>query len=222
MTEMAPAEIGQAIGAGLGALAVALMGAGLWKRRKKAKSEEAAPLLEHPFFGSMRFALAQKIPHLPITKPMRRAVFQDLLRIKLEVWLDRTRIWASDVNDEQTLQGFEAGVYHYLATTIRDYEAQILLDGIPPIALKLFREWHEPAVSHVLDFVREVCRCSFYETNQERAAVILTALDMALCWTLVDAGRALTSLNGQLDGVIYKGLIDHCVSHTKCSPCTHG
>ena len=208
------------MGAGVGALVMALLGAGLWKRRRqKAKDGASSPLLGHPFFGSMHFALVQKVKHLPIDRLMRRAVFRDLLQIKLEIWLDRTCDWVKSIDDEQELSDFEADVYSYLARTVRDYEDQILQRGIPPVVLKLFREWHATAISHIQDFVREVCRCSFYEANQERATVILTALDMALCWTLVDAGRALGSLNGQLDGIMYKGLMDHCATRSKCETC---
>ena len=50
-------------------------------------------------------------------------------------------------------------------------------------------------------------------------AAILTGLELALHWTLLDAGKTLTGLNGQLDGVRYKGLIDHCKSQDKCLRC---
>ena len=219
MLEMKPLELGQAIGEGLGAMAVALAGAGFWRKFRNKPNREAV-LLAHPFFGSMRFAIAQKIPHLPIARPMRKAVFQDLLRIKLTIWLEHTRAWVLTVSDQHPQCEFEESIYVYLHDTIQCYEGQILAEGIPPVALDLFREWHKIAVSHVLDFVREVCRCPLYETNVERAVVILTALEVALSWTLIDAGRALTSLNGQLDGVRYRGLIDHCAKRTKCHPCT--
>lgn len=177
-------------------------------------------LIRHPFFPAMRYAVKYRIPHLDIVEPCRKLIFRDLLRIKFTVFLDNVYAFTSrqDLN-EISVEHFHEAVLTAVSVSIAEYEQKMREAGIPDIVIDRFGRWHQNTVDLIMELIENASNSRFYRDNNSRMIAILDWLQAAFQITLLDAEKTLGSLNGELDGIIYKGVKAHCKTHTKCDIC---
>lgn len=167
-------------------------------------------LRRHRFFAVMRNAVATQIPNLPIQEEMRRLVFRDFLAIKFRVFKIRLGKWL-DENvrslDSMTPVELESSLMDVVTTAIKEYEEAALKEGIPEVVVAKFRDWHACCVASVVELIASTCHSDWHKNNTAKVAVVFDTLLVAFHRTLADARRTLYTLNGELDGVVYKGVV---------------
>lgn len=164
------------------------------------------PLNSHPFFTKAR-ELRSWTATLPIDDPMRKEAFQDLLRLKLHVWpLAFEVLLATPGVEKMTPQALEWCLHAVVDLAMGQCNAEAERLGIPFAVVHKFNEWHRPSVDRVHRFVHEICD-SDWHTTQEVITSTLSMLIAHLDQTVLDAESALASLNGDLNGIRYKGLV---------------
>lgn len=178
------------------------------KRKKMIYGDERdVKLLEHRFFTAMDFYLSTRIPILPIKEPGRAKIFRDFLSSKFEVMRDNMEalIRKNDLVQMPQME-FEALIMEYLNEAITDYEKAARGAGIPDIVLEKFALWHRSSIEQTSNFLLRVSQSPWYGSNTQKVVAILDYLTTVMHATLLDAQYTLSRLNGELDGLTYKGL----------------
>lgn len=201
MPERLKIEPSTAYTAGMSAAAF-LSGVLIYFRRRKRKKE----LTAHPFFARVR-DVSRQTTRLPIEDPFRRAVFEDLIRIKLDIWESETRALLErtdfeNLDDEQ----FATALVAFVHSTVAAYELEAERRGIPLIVIMKFRKWHQGAVDGFCRLVEGICDSDWIEEPHGKMVAFLYGLLGALEHTMVDAELTLADLNGELNGLRYRGI----------------
>lgn len=179
--------------------------------RCKQDKRRASDLITHPFFGSMDLYLRTKVLTLQFPEKGREAIFKDFLKFKFEVFINNTQEWLmknlKELNtmDSHTLKN---SIMILVAESVREYEQKAKDNGIPDIVLHKFRKFHDPQVEQVRQAIDNICDCEWLmaTNNIERVAFIFQTLERAFEWTLINAELTLSDINGDLDGLVYKGI----------------
>lgn len=146
---------------------------------------------------------------LPIYCPGRKLIFTDFLKFKVEDFNEALSEYIAENNDN-TLNSKSALEFHHemlwlINETIRKYESRCLMAGIPKVVISKFGEWHKETVEDTLKFL-DILGQYDASNNYDKAYMLLSYLAVVFQRTLIDARRTLGSLNGDLDGVDYRGV----------------
>lgn len=176
----------------------------------KTTHRKPCDLLTHPFFGTMQLYMITKVLCLSLPEKGREAIFRDFLEIKFRVFSEAFYTWLVKITpclDMLSGEALHNDVLRLIAEAVSAYEEQALTAGIPPIVVEKFRKFHDPHVDSVALGIYNICQCEWIvTTNTEKMGFILNSLTTAFDTTLVDAELALCDINGELDGVCYKGI----------------
>lgn len=165
-------------------------------------------LLEHRFFTAMDFYLNTRIPILPIREPGRAKIFRDFLDLQFRVLRDNMHdlIRNHDIAKLPQMQ-FEPLMMDYLNHAIEEYETTAAKEGIPDIVMEKFALWHRGSTEQTSNFLLRVTQSPWYGSNIQKTVAILDYLTTVMHSTLLDAQFTLSRLNGELDGLTYKGVL---------------
>lgn len=183
-----------------------------WDRTFKANPghPKACDLLNHVFFGTMEINLKTKVLGLTLPEKGREAIFKDFLKIKFQVFITNVYSWLLQHQsslDCMTPEALHNEMLKLIAESVNEYEEKVAKEGIPSIVIDKFRKFHNPHVDSVVSGVYNICQCEWIiSTNTEKVGFILNSLANAFDITLVDAEVVLCDINGELDGVVYKGV----------------
>lgn len=168
-------------------------------------------LTRHPFFASMQHSVKYRIPHLDIAEPCRKLICRDLLKIKFTVFLRNIQdfLQHGDLNS-MSVEHFHESAVMVVSTSVVEYEQQMREAGIPEVVIDRFGHWHQNTLELIMGLIENASNSRFYRDNNARMVAILDWLQAAFQITLLDAEKTLTSLNGELDGIVYKGMKAHC------------
>jgi hypothetical protein len=183
----------------------------IWYRQKiRGFEPKGTPygLKNHMFFPKMRYSLTMVIPNLPIKEPLRRAIFRDFLTIMYGVFLEGIEnfVVAGDVN-QLSSEAFESSFSNLMVRCIQEYESKAKKAGIPVVVLERFSSWHESTINSMMAFISSVSVSPWHLDNYRRMVIILDYLIIAFHETLLDAERTLDKLNGELDTLVYNGIL---------------
>lgn len=164
-------------------------------------------LLEHRFFTAMDFYLNTRIPILPIREPGRAKIFRDFLDYKFRAIRDtmETLIKTNDIARMPQMQ-FEPLMMDFLNDAMEAYDEEARKEGIPDVVLDKFALWHRGSVEQTSNFLLRVTQSPWYGSNIQKTVAILDYLTTVMHSTLLDAQFTLSRLNGELDGLVYKGI----------------
>jgi hypothetical protein len=175
-------------------------------------------LFKHSVFGFIRLARAVTIPNLPISEPGRKAVFEDLLDIKFRivetVLLDWLKLHASKMV-EMPGDMLASELLTLIAKVVERYEGEGAAIGIPLEVIEKFRFWHGKRVLQLQEEIEMVCASEWISETTHRVGFCLSVLEQVLRATMLDAEKALISLNGSLCGKVYKGFVLGAPCHKK-------
>lgn len=179
-------------------------------------------IIRHPFFPAMRYAVKYRIPHLDIPEPCRKLIFRDLLKFKFTTFLENLQafIQKGDLNS-MSVEHFHEAVLTVVSTSIMEYEQKMRESAIPEVVIDRFGRWHQNTIDLIMELIENASNSRFYRDNNARMVAILDWLQAAFQITLLDAEKTLGSLNGELDGITYKGVKAHCKHKNKCAVCDH-
>ena len=158
------------------------------------------------------------IPRLRIYCPLRKAIFQEFLTVRLEIGLKKMyEIADTDINkmDSETFQNF---LETKASEIIIESEDKAIDLGIPKLAIEKFNEINRPNEEMIRSIINTVSRSTrIYDNNTEKAVVVFNMCEVAANAMLVAAEDTIDNLNGQLTGVTFRGKI----CNKDCPDCTH-
>lgn len=195
-----PTKTGHAIGV---ALVTIITGVWSWWRKKGRRKRE---LLKHPFFSHAR-DVQRWARKLPIPDRMRQEAFQDLVGIKLAIWPRELEKLVRELDIAKLdADGLKRVLHLSIDSIVDDYGRIARERGIPALVVAKFNKWHSSAVDSAHAFIDSICDSDWRDTTDMMAAMLswmLAALDQ----TIIDAEETLADINGEMDGLTYKGWV---------------
>jgi hypothetical protein len=163
-------------------------------------------LNNHTFFYKMQHHINNTIPTLEIEEPLRQAIFRDFLLFKFSVLAKNLEKFIEDGNiDRIPSELFFTKMHKVFDDSITQSNQRSIDKGIPQVVLNKFQEWHKPIVEQFRMFLADVCRSTWYSNNTQKTVAVMDYLNVVLHFTLINAQKTIQSLNGELDGVEYRG-----------------
>lgn len=174
------------------------------KHKKKLSTYEDLAS-HHELFYKIKSYLDISIPLMKIKGPVRSKMFRDMLDIKLNIISDdlKTLLLSKSLNSDNMLQLN----LNNLELMVKKYQNAWRSGGVPEIVITKFEEWHQAKILLLYDSIKQICDCQVIDTPVEEMYSILNIYLTIVSFTIVDAEKTLTVLNGQLKGVTYKGEI---------------
>lgn len=150
-----------------------------------------------------------KVKHLDLGDPAKTEIFKDFITIKLDVMHRRLMELSDLVRKGQFNRQteFQIAAAKMVKEMVGEYEALAQQEKIPEVCIKRFEEVHRSAIDYMLMSVEIIGFSSLYDDSNERLAAIFYLYTSVLETSLSAYERTLTTLNGSLTGVEYKGLV---------------
>lgn len=192
-----------------------------WKQRINTSTEGARveartqeQLFRHPYFTDLKNKLNYDIPHFEINDdPLRSAISKNFLLIKFSCIHRHCLefITSGHINKIST-RDFQQKLEQLVYDIVKDYEERARKDEIPECFIREFNIWHKSTILVICNFIEDICDVSagnMFVDNVVKYYVFLNQLNSATDKTLIDAAKALRDLNGELDAVVYKGIVSN-------------
>jgi len=161
--------------------------------------------------SKLDFWLNFKIQNINMRDVARREIFRDLVMIRFTIFREHI-IKLNQVNLDDMLPGeMYSLVVKCLHDSIEEAEQSALDHGIPKVVVEKFHKWTSKNIEFTLKAMEMVCYSQVYGNNAGRMQAIYSLYTAMFEITIAEAERSLNELNGELDGVEYKGLV--CCGH---------
>lgn len=161
--------------------------------------KKIANINNHPLFDYLNYNINIKIPNINIEDYNRDIIFKKFLLIKFKVFSKNFKE-ALKVNfknlDDSELRNI---LITNLFNSIKEYENQCNVIGIPCMVVTKFSKWHSPHIEMVMNAVNYITTSSFYHSQEEKLAIIFQYYITGFNQTIIDAEKTLHELNGELD-----------------------
>lgn len=155
--------------------------------------------------NKLSFWVRYKVDTLEMKNRARTEIFRDLIKFRLQSFLD-------EFTDESFKYFLHIdGELSYrellnLFTEVRDRsDEKAKAAGIPDIVIEKFNQWTNPTIQYTLRSAELVLHSGVYDTNTEKMTIIYSLMTSMLELVILEAEKALSILNGELDGIEYKG-----------------
>lgn len=150
-----------------------------------------------------------KVQRLDLKDEARTAIFRDFITIKLDV-MDRRLMEISELVRKGGLnrkEDFQLATLKMVKEMVGEYEALAVESGIPKVCIKRFEETHRSALDFMMMNLEFIGFSGIYDDNNERLAALFFLYISVLESSLSAYERTLSTLNGDLTGAEYKGLV---------------
>ena len=147
------------------------------------------------------------IKKIIVNCPKRREIFRDFACNRIENLINfikeiKTKNF-DNMNNEELFFFFTENIYRVKEVS----NSEVLKMGIPQEVIDKIKDMENDEVKIFNSLVSNICvSSSDYMTNREKVAVILDFLCALFSISVSNAENSIDSLNGQLDGFVYKGL----------------
>ena len=163
-------------------------------------------LLQHPFFCNIDNIIFLKIPNIDLGDAGRTRIFQDILSIQFKIILKNLR--EAIQTESITEDNFLDKNLEILRNSIAEYEKEWVNYGIPEIVIKKYKDWIFDRYEHIFNSLQSISKNSkIFDTLCLKQYVVLDNYASVLYMTTLDAEDVLSTLNGELTGVEYKGIV---------------
>lgn len=146
------------------------------------------------------------IKKIIVNCPKRREIFRDFACNRIENLINfikeiKTKNF-DNMNNEELFFFFTENIYRVKEIS----NSEVLEMGIPQEVIEKIKDIENDEVKIFNNLVSNICvSSSDYMTNREKVAVIIDFLCALSSISVSNAENSIDSLNGQLDGVVYKG-----------------
>lgn len=166
-------------------------------------------VLHHPIFRDLDYWITCGIDLVKIEKSYaKELIMKDLLRIKFSVIKDKLLALVNDPSLSTYTNSELKATMHNL---LRDIDAQRIIgwrnNGIPEIFIKKYVILHQLGKELTYNTIKVFLSEEVSATNYTRIYLILSILEAQLSNIYANAVSTALSLNGDLNGIIYKGVI---------------
>ena len=166
-------------------------------------------VIHHPIFRDLEYWITCGIDLVKIEKSYaKELIMKDLLRIKFSVIKDKLLALVNDpALNNYTISELKAIIHDML----RDIDTQRIIgwrnNGIPEIFIKKYVILHQLGKELTYNTIKVFLSEEVGATNYTRIYLILSILEAQLSNIYANAVSTALSLNGDLNGTIYKGVI---------------
>jgi len=179
-------------------------------KEKQAEAElekhKPQPVHGHFVFANIDQWMAFNFHQLPINDPGRKQVFEDLLRIYFAQFATHLREFVMLDYQRMSAEEFGKAAYFQFLDIMRDAKAKAGSQGIPVAVLEKFMKWNQPFMTTMGLRIQELARSQFHLSNYTTLIAVLDAYNWMLSDLVLSAEHTLKELNGDLDGVVYRGI----------------
>lgn len=219
-------EVKVALIGGAVTLAAAIMQFVLPRFSKSKKVEDTPKLIYHPLFTRMDTMIGYIEHGFTLENKGKEAAFKELLLAKFKIWRTHLYELAEEVDKciplcenpacnklyNMNMEYFNKAYADYSKF---HYNSNYTADEIKAmeIVISKFNKWHESRVTSVIASIEDVCSSVFYVDCKTRQSVIFDLYIGAFAETMNDASRTLNELNGDLNGLVIRGIAVGGVPH---------
>lgn len=146
----------------------------------------------------------------------KEAMFKDMLLMHLDIWGDNVMKLATQLEEcDDDIDGitFENIILNHFEKGLKDfsnyyknsnftYDEQVGLD----LVMAKFNKWNYPRTKMFRETLLVVCNSQFYMSQKVKSAVILDMYISHFVDTISDAELTVNDINGDLKGLVYKGI----------------
>ena len=153
-----------------------------------------------------------KLKDIEIVCEKRKLIFIDFTSIRIDSFLEMMDLFESSDTRNMTKQE----LFYFIKENMTKYtdrtNNEALSAGIPSVVCELIRNEEKDEQEVLSNVIKNICFSEFlYKTNQEKITVICDFFCTILDSAIANLERSLDVLNGQLDGIIYRGIsCDNC------------
>lgn len=158
----------------------------------------------HPIFNDIRYYRDVKVPACHIGGPVRTIVFRDCLKIYYEVCL---QVIEEITEKEITNSNFLTINREIVTDFLLRLKEALRNNEIPEKVIEKFCDWCGKRNEHLLNVISDIDSSSIIDLVVEKEYMVLSTIREIAYFVLLDAEKTLKTLNGELSGTKYKGLI---------------
>ena len=183
----------------------------LWS--KVTFKKKPADLNKHPAFHQLENFISVKIPGMSFEDQGRDEVFRDMINIMFKSYIDMMHAIITqsvDIKGESVFTSnddFIQKMSSYAVRAITEYENQWRKSGVPLVCITKFNDWHSNKRDALFPDIQIIANSAFHESYNEKIAAFFDEIFMVLNFSILDAEYILTTLNGELTGQTYKGIL---------------
>ena len=178
-----------------------------WKNKNNSLKITKKTIKNHYIFSQIDYWKNEMIPNTKFGDEGRNAIIHDFLEIILTNTSNILKDFiVKKLENNTTQEEFHSDVIKMLFQIKNESESISIANGIPEKFIEKFNIWNTRTNIFTKGCIDNICRSKYYPTNKDRFYAILNILMSAYESTILDGEKTLCSLNGELDGVIYKGI----------------
>lgn len=146
----------------------------------------------------------------------KEVVFKDILCKHMDIFNKYAKqlcdkYTSNEIDDSETLYAESVKVLDGILTDLRTFyindemyqpQEKMVLD----IVMSKYNHWNQERQSDMASRMFEICNSAFYTSLSNKMVAILDSLMFAMNDTVSDANKTLNSINGDLKGLIFKGV----------------
>lgn len=178
-----------------------------WKQKQEL--DFVSDPMCHGFWKKSKYLLDYKIDIFRLQMAGycvgRAEIFADMLRVKVKHWEQGLREIMPNLENkgkQEVAAAFNDAILKLIGSYLKDWEAS----GIPKLVINKFNQWHDSHTSILFDSIDSIAKGTSYSSSLEMINVLLEINQTMLAVLIVDAENTLKELNGELSGVVYKGV----------------
>ena len=175
---------------------------------KEISTIKESDILNHDIFNFIDFWTYSKIPTFQFSTEYRTVVFRKYLTIFLQKHKSNIHKWVHDKKfGEMENSELWNSLLSLLNDTIRDYEIEMELAGIPKVIIEKMKVVNNNNLSLTIILLEGICNSQFYQTEKNLLKVysFLNILVSILGYTISCSQEVCGTINGQLKGLSMDG-----------------
>lgn len=174
-------------------------------------------LFSHPLFLRVRLNKTNIKSYFVLENKGKEIVFKDILCQHMDIYNKYAKILcdkyiSKEIDDEDTLYSESVSALDGILTDLRtfyvsderySYQEKKALD----IVMSKYNHWNQERQTDMTNRMLEICNSAFYPSLNNKMVAILDSLMFAMNDTVSDANKTLNNINGDLKGLVFKGVI---------------
>lgn len=200
-----------------GAFGLVGLGVTYFLDKRKSFEEDTVPkLINHPIFTRLDMVRNHIAMSFELKNKGKQEIFKDMLGNNIDIWSVILKELATELDNlpgstdsvelnNVIMRHFENGIREfnaYYRSSRYTIDEQKCLD----IVMTKFNKWSYPRIQTTHDRLQSICTSPFYADGKVKSAVILDLYLSYFIDVLNDAEATLNELNGDLKGLVFRGV----------------
>lgn len=170
------------------------------------QSDEAISIYTHQFFSNIEFKINIDLPIETFSENANRNVmYQDIMVILFSTYLNYMKDFAKAIKRSWDANDWKNKINDVHYDIIEEFKKECASQGVPEEAIKVFMVWYNPYLNRIYQYINHVAKMPTV-SPESKTRVFLLVLELILATVTADAQRQ-SILNGELNGIEYKGLV---------------